>query len=130
MRAINRVIIHCSATKGDVSAATIRKWHTEDRRWRDIGYHDVIRTNGNIEKGRPIEQAGAHVQGHNADSIGICLAGGRDGTPSYTPEQWASLELLVRGYVAKYGCTVHGHNDFTNAKTCPNFDAGAWYDAL
>lgn len=36
----------------------------------------MIRRNGVVEEGRPIEQSGAHVAGHNHDSIGICLVGG------------------------------------------------------
>ncbi len=130
MRLIHTIVIHCAATKGDVSAATIRKWH-KDKGWRDIGYHLLIRTSGAVEIGRPIEQAGAHVRGHNKDSIGICIAGGRDGTTdSYTPEQWHMLEIVVQGLVTKYGAVVKGHNDYTNAKTCPNFDAKEWFENL
>ena len=113
-----------------MSAATIRKWH-KDKGWRDIGYHHVIRTNGTIEAGRPIEQAGAHTRGHNHDSIGICIAGGLDGTTNgYTQAQLQSLEILCRGYADKYDATIHGHNDVTNSKTCPNFDVGDWWGAL
>ena len=126
MRKIDTIIIHCAATKGDVSAATIRKWHKE-RGWKDIGYHYVIRTNGTIEVGRPLEQAGAHTRGHNKNSIGICLAGGYDGTPSYTKEQWRSLGVLIEGLRAEFDYpAICGHNDFTTAKTCPNFDVEVW----
>jgi hypothetical protein len=58
MRDINSIIIHCSATQGDVSIETIRKWHVEERGFRDVGYHYVIRTNGTIEVGRPLSEAG------------------------------------------------------------------------
>ena len=128
MRDINQIIIHCSVTKGDVSADTIRKWHT-DRGWRDIGYHYVIRTDGSIETGRPIKKAGAHTKGHNKDSIGICLAGGFDGTTDdFTDEQFESLLVLVAGLRSIYGAlSVYGHNDFTNAKTCPNFNVYNWW---
>ena len=127
MREINRIIVHCSATKGDVSAATIRKWH-KAKGWRDIGYHYVIRTDGSIETGRPIKEAGAHTRGHNKDSIGICLAGGFGGTDYYTNEQWESLLVLIEGLRSTYGATgIYGHNDFTDTKTCPNFDVEDWW---
>jgi len=128
MRDINRIIVHCSATTVDVSAETIRKWHKK-KGWRDIGYHYVIRADGTIETGRPIKEAGAHTRGHNKDSIGICLAGGYDGTTDdYTEEQWHSLEVLIGGlYKMCYGLEVRGHNDYTNSKTCPNFDVDYWW---
>lgn len=130
MRAINSIIIHCSATRGDASAERIKLWHTE-KGWRDIGYHYVIRTDGTIELGRDISETGAHTKGHNKDSIGICIAGGFDGTTDdYTPEQWHSLEILVSGLSARYEVMpedVLGHNDFTDSKTCPNFDVNHWW---
>ena len=66
MRQIKQIIIHCSATPEgrNIGATTIRGWHKE-RGFSDIGYHYVIRLDGTIEEGRPIEQIGAHCQGHN-----------------------------------------------------------------
>ena len=66
MREINKIIIHCSATKEgqDISAATIDEWH-KARGWRSIGYHYVIGLDGMIEYGRPITETGAHVKNHN-----------------------------------------------------------------
>lgn len=133
MRQINKIIIHCAATKGDVSAPTVRKWH-KAKGWRDIGYHYVIRTNGTIETGRKLSETGAHTKGHNKDSIGICIAGGFDGTTDgYTDEQWTSLDVLVRGLAGRFeipAASILGHNNFTNAKTCPNFDVGDWVSRI
>ena len=65
MRAINKIIIHCSATKegNNVTASTIDQWH-KDRGWRGIGYHYVVMLNGAIEYGRSIYDTGAHVKNH------------------------------------------------------------------
>ena len=134
MRKINRIIWHCSATPAgsDVSAATIRKWHTDPepigRGWLDIGYHFVIRLDGTVEEGRPVERAGAHTRGHNADSIGICYVGG--GVQVYrdtrTPEQKQALYELTKRLLKEHpGATVHGHNEFDSGKACPSFDAAA-----
>ena len=43
MRAIHKIIIHCTATRegDDISVDTIRRWHLA-RGWSDIGYHYVI----------------------------------------------------------------------------------------
>ena len=58
MREINDLIVHCSATYGsqDIGAVEIRRVHVDENGWRDIGYHYVIRRNGDIEEGRPVEQ--------------------------------------------------------------------------
>ena len=68
------VILHHSASC-DVPAAEIHAWHLA-KGWAGIGYHFVIRKDGSIERGRPLEMIGAHVgPGVNGYSIGICLAG-------------------------------------------------------
>lgn len=128
MRKINRVILHCSATpRGrDVSAAEIRRWHVENNRWRDIGYHWVVRLDGTIEAGRPEFQIGAHAAGHNTDSIGICYVGGLhpDGgaEDTRTPAQIEAVDRLIDYIRQRYGnnITVHGHNEFSN-RACPSY---------
>lgn len=128
MRTIRKIIIHCSATPDgrDVSAEEIRRWHL-DRGWSDIGYHFVIRLDGTVERGRPIEKVGAHCKGHNADSIGICYVGGMDykgkrSKDTRTPEQKKALVQLVQELSRTYApVTVHGHNEFSD-KDCPSFN--------
>jgi N-acetylmuramoyl-L-alanine amidase len=41
------LVVHCSATqpKSDIGAKEIRQWHRE-KGWIDIGYHFVIRRDG------------------------------------------------------------------------------------
>jgi len=69
-----RIIIHHSASP-DVPAAVIHGWHLA-KGWSGIGYHFVIRMNGSVEAGRPLEMIGAHAGAEvNRDSIGICLTG-------------------------------------------------------
>lgn len=77
MRKITELILHCSATPEgkDFSTTDIDRWH-KARGFKMIGYHYVIRLDGTIEQGRPLEMTGAHCKGHNAHSIGICYIGG------------------------------------------------------
>ncbi len=136
MRAIKKIIVHCADTPEgrDDRAADIKRWHTEERGWSDIGYHYVVDLDGTIEPGRPIEKAGSHCSGHNADSIGVCYIGGCDKKmqpkDTRTDAQKASLLLLLKYLVAKYpGVTIYGHRDFAN-KSCPSFDAKKEYEEL
>ena len=127
MRDLNRIILHCAATREgkDFSVDTIREWHVNGRGWSDIGYHWVIRLDGSIEVGRPLEKSGAHTKGHNKDSVGVCYIGGcdADGKPKDTmnPEQEKAWRMIVLSLRTLYGdLTIHGHNEFAN-KACPSF---------
>lgn len=126
MREIKRIVIHCADTPNGkhFDAKDIDRWHRE-RGWSGIGYHNVICINGDIQRGRPYEYIGAHVRGHNIDSIGICLIG----CDKFTPEQWASLHDLVEYLHFHYRIPkeeVFGHCDLDSHKTCPNFDVKTW----
>jgi N-acetyl-anhydromuramyl-L-alanine amidase AmpD len=130
------IAIHCSATDADtdIGVIEIRQWHRA-RGWIDTGYHFVIRRDGTLEIGRPEHVIGAGVEGHNAETIHVCLVGGVDrngknGKPvdNFTPAQWATLESLVKRLAAKYDADVQGHRDFPGVrKACPSFDAKAWW---
>ena len=117
----------------DVDAATVRRWHVEERGWSDIGYHYFIKRDGTIEKGRSLSRSGAHVRGWNKTSIGICYAGGVDanGRPedNRTAEQSRSLMMLAKTLEKRFqGAEVLGHKDFEGvAKACPSFDVKYWY---
>lgn len=133
MREINRIIVHCSATKPsmDIGVEDIRRWHI-DRGWSDIGYHWVITRDGTVEKGRSEKVAGAHARGHNQDSIAICLVGGinEDGQPdcNYTAAQYKALNDTINGIYGRYNIhEVLGHRDLKGVtKACPCFDVRAF----
>jgi N-acetylmuramoyl-L-alanine amidase len=136
MRKVNKIIIHCTATPEgrDVSIDEIRRWHVKERGWRDVGYHFLIRLDGTVEEGRPIEMTGAHTKGHNWDSIGIAYAGGmsKDMTEpkdTRTDEQKESFVDLLCQLHDCYGGTVYGHRDFSE-KACPSFDAKTEYENI
>ena len=136
MRKVNKIIIHCTATpKGrDVSIDEVRRWHVKERGWRDVGYHFLIRLDGTVEEGRPIEMTGAHTRSHNWDSIGIAYAGGmsKDMTEpedTRTDEQKDSFVDLLCQLHDCYGGTIYGHRDFSE-KACPSFDAKTEYENI
>ncbi|PVZ16426.1 MULTISPECIES: N-acetylmuramoyl-L-alanine amidase [unclassified Pseudomonas] len=139
------LVVHCSATRRDqdIGALQITQWH-QQRGWATIGYHYVIRRNGTLETGRDEACVGAHVAGHNAESIGICLVGGVDmlGKPenNFTAAQFETLHGLLGELRSRYPATrIVGHRDLSPdrngdnhvtpnewLKACPSFDVGAW----
>ena len=141
MRDMNEIVVHCTATNpswyADKDAEDvvneIRRWHTQERGWSDIGYHFIIHRNGQIKTGRPITRTGAHTKGRNKGSIGIALVGGRGGAAddafldNFTADQERELRALIDSLKEEFPTisTVSGHNDYAS-KACPCFDVGAW----
>jgi N-acetylmuramoyl-L-alanine amidase len=131
MRKINKLIVHCSATPEfkDFDVDDITEWHVKGNGWSDCGYHYVIKLDGTVQDGRPIEKIGAHCKGNNRDSIGICYIGGMDKNmedwkDTRTTEQCDSLYNLLSELKIEFpDVIVYGHKDFTDKKECPSFDA-------
>lgn len=133
MRPLRWFVVHTSATADkqgkpvDADVEQMREYHKTHNGWADIGYHYVIRMNGVIETGRPLADAGAHVAGFNAESVGICCSGHGD-LADFTPEQHASLAELCAELCARTGSgpdRVIGHREADDHgaphvdKTCP-----------
>lgn len=124
MRAIKKIIVHCSATREgqDIGIDTIREWHVNDRGWSDIGYHYVIRRNGEIEKGRPDDIAGAHARGVNQTSIGVVWVG----ETQIDVLQEKAMMSLIHFLMGKYNIKIEnvlGHCEAVKtSKTCPNLN--------
>ena len=127
MRSITLIIVHCSAVRPDQqsSSAQIDSWHRKERHWKlGIGYHYVVRRDGQIEAGRPEYMAGAHCQNHNAHSIGVCYEGGLDirGQPAdtRTAEQKQAMRQLLEELHGRYPrALIVGHHDLNPKKECP-----------
>lgn len=125
MRKINKIIIHCSDTLAGkfFNAKDIDTWHKQQG-WTEIGYHFVILLDGTIENGRAVEAIGSHCYGENHDSIGICYIGGKGGD-TRTLAQKEALKQLVQKLCAEYKISplaIHGHNEYNQGKSCPNFN--------
>jgi N-acetylmuramoyl-L-alanine amidase len=140
------IVFHCSATRPNqhIGREQIEEWHLS-RGFSSIGYHFVITRAGDLQLGRPLEDIGAHVQGFNATSVGVCMVGGLtiaghelvNAPDQFTKEQWATafdlVQVLRRVYPA---ARVVGHRDLSPdsnkdgkiqqtewLKSCPGFDA-------
>ena len=132
---VHEVVIHASATRPNWMAnntpqerfAEIRRWHMEDRGWRDIGYHRFIDRDGTIIVGRSLYEIGAHVKDHNRGTVGICLAGGHGAMATdafednFTEAQRQSLKAYLRELSMLTEIRkISGHNEYA-AKACPGF---------
>jgi N-acetyl-anhydromuramyl-L-alanine amidase AmpD len=120
---IDKIIVHCSASdiKAHDDISVIRNWHKQ-RGFVDVGYHFFIKRNGKIQVGRKLYEVGAHCQGHNTASIGICLSGNK----IFTFDQFRAAAILYHDLIdiiptiGMY--SIYPHYMFNDKKTCPNFN--------
>jgi N-acetyl-anhydromuramyl-L-alanine amidase AmpD len=127
VREINRIVIHHSASKLKTTAADIDGWHRE-RGWSGIGYHLVIHCDGKLVAGRPLEEVGAHVAGHNEGSIGICVVGDNTTMANrWNQVQTTTLRSTLMVLATLFGDPeVLGHRDIQGTATeCPGLDVRA-----
>ena len=137
MRSITLIIIHCSAVRPDQqsSVAQIDSWHRERGFKLGIGYHYVVRRDGQVEPGRPEFLVGAHCLNHNSHSIGVCYEGGLNirGQPADTrteAQKQAMRQLLEELHRRYPRALIVGHRDLTHDRDCPCFDAVREYRDL
>lgn len=150
-RNIDLIVIHCSASKEtvDYTFDQCKKDHLA-RGFNTCGYHRFISKNGSVHIGRDFDVSGAHVQGHNSHSIGICYEGGLDanGKPKdtrTTAQKKAIINCIMEAleYSENNVKRITGHRDLspdTNGngvvephewvKACPCFQAEPEYKHL
>lgn len=129
-RTINRIIVHCTATpEGRVETVeSVRRMH-KAKGWADIGYHYLIGLNGERWNGRNVNLVGAHCEGYNANSIGVCYVGGCDknmkAKDTRTDKQKTALIALLKDLRKLYPkAKIVSHRDLDRkGKACPSFDA-------
>ena len=121
LKKIKFIAVHHSQRKID-SLKRIKELHVKINKWEDIGYHFLIDKNGKLYKGRSEKFIGAHVYGHNKDSIGICLIGNFD-EEKPTKKQIQTLMKFLKQKTKKFKIPTNnilGHREFPNViKTCP-----------
>ena len=121
LKKIKFIAVHHSQRKID-SLKRIKELHVKINKWEDIGYHFLIDKNGKLYKGRSEKFIGAHVYGHNKDSIGICLIGNFD-EEKPTKKQIQTLMKFLKQKTEEFKIPIKnilGHREFPEViKTCP-----------
>ena len=110
---VEHVIVHHSATFNTLTnyvnvVRNIYLFHTQERKWSDIGYNYLIAQDGTIFEGRSSKAQsvdndnvqGAHFCGRNSGTMGICLLGTYT-TTEPTDTALVSLKRLIAWKVDK-----------------------------
>ena len=110
------LILHHAGASGS-TARQIHKYHLE-KGWSGIAYHYYVRKSGLVCRGRPEDTAGAHTQGYNGVSIGVCFEGNFE-RESIGETQFEAGRALIRDILRRYpGIRIVGHREL-NATACP-----------
>jgi N-acetylmuramoyl-L-alanine amidase len=145
-RDITEVVVHATETYTNKNIGAIEINNIHNALGHDgIGYHYVIRRDGRLQRGRPINRKGEHavVNDHDKYSIGLVMVGGinvasGDDNPtdyrssqSFTREQFTTLEKFLRSFYRKYsGGQVFGHNDIDEVELDPYFDVVDYVESV
>lgn len=109
-------IIHHTACSY-ASPEDIHRWHLNNG-WSGAGYNLYIRKDGKVYELRPIDCVGAHAQGYNSRSVGVCFEGNFE-EEEMTNEQVESGKQVVAYVKSIYGdISFKGHRD-VNSTSCP-----------
>src|SRR3990167_7397315 len=107
----NRIIWHHSAVEGYGSQATgINIGHKKRKFPLSIlgyygGYHILIEKDGSLFRYRADNEIGAHDEGENINSLGVCLAGNFS-MQQPTKEQEQSFVKVLRDWILRYHIPV------------------------
>lgn len=145
-RDITEVVVHATETYTNKDIGSIEINNIQIDLGHDgIGYHYVIRRDGRLQRGRPVNREGEHaiVNGHDKYSIGLVMVGGinvssGDDNPtdykssqSFTREQYTTLEKFLTSFYRKYpGGQVFGHNDVDETELDPYFDVVDYIESV
>lgn len=136
MRDIKYIAIHCTATPQKTTIESIKRYWRENLKWKSVGYHIIVNTDGSAVELLPIDKISNGVKGFNSATINISYIGGVDSNnkplDNRTNEQKETLITLVKRYKQMFPkAIVQGHKDFTNVKkACPSFDAKKEYSTI
>jgi len=145
-REVTEVVVHASETHTNKDIGSIEINNIQIDLGHDgIGYHYVIRRDGRLQRGRPVNIQGDHapVNGHDKFSIGIVMVGGINvatgednptdylSSQSFTREQFTTLEKFLNGYYRRFpGGQVFGHNDIDVNELDPYFDVVDYVESV
>ena len=137
-RDVTEIVVHWTESYSNANIGSEEINKTQIRLGlNSIGYHYVIRRDGSVQRGRPVNIQGDHanINGHNERSIGVVFVGGINaptGTPdpleyksvsSLTRSQFTSFQEICKAFYRTFpGGQILGHNDLDPLEDDPGFD--------
>lgn len=133
MRQIKRIFVHCTAGPQTQTVQEIQKYWKTHNKWKDPGYHYIIKPDGEIIPLQPEDKPSNGVAGYNSTSINVCYIGGVDkqlrATDNRTDAQKQALSTILKDLHSRYpDAEIMGHRDIWGPdsrkwkKMCPCFN--------
>ncbi|MCI8361539.1 MAG: N-acetylmuramoyl-L-alanine amidase [Clostridiales bacterium] len=118
-RAETKAIVLHHADAVCCSIEDIHRWHLSNG-WIGCGYHFLVRKDGMVWQGRPIEWVGAHTKGANEYSVGVCFEGSYESkdTEMLAAQLQAGKELISYLLLLYPEARVKRHRDYCSTD-CP-----------
>lgn len=144
MRKITRIVLHCTASSQKETVENILNFFKKVKKWKNPGYHYIIRPDGTVANTCNLEKIANGVAGFNANSIHISYIGGIDAKgkaiDNRTDAQKTAQIKLLTELKKKYPkAIITGHRDLSPdensdgiisphewTKMCPCFDVKKW----
>lgn len=138
-REVSEIVVHATETytNSNIGSEEIHLRHKEAGHEKGLQYHLVIRRDGRLQRGMPLDQISdaSNVRGHALNCIDVCLVGGVNvptdednplenlSSQSFTQAQMKTLEAVMEGfYHIVSGGQVIGHNNLSLLHEDPYFD--------
>ncbi|MRM97665.1 N-acetylmuramoyl-L-alanine amidase [Riemerella anatipestifer] len=143
MRTIKYIVLHCTATSQTTTIESIKRFWREKLGWKNVGYHYIIKPDGEIVQLADLNTITNGVKGRNKNAINAAYIGGVEkgkAVDNRTLQQKASQVKLLRELQEKFPKTeIVGHRDLSPdlngdgiisphewTKECPSFDVKQW----
>lgn len=139
-RKVKYIAIHCTGADQNQTVASIQRYWTLVKKWKNPGYHRLIDQHGIIYKLLHFDNVSNGVQGYNSETINICYIGGQHFDNRTEAQKVGILDCIYEAieYIndleglselekiqaPKNEIIIQGHRDFPNVnKACPQFNA-------
>lgn len=128
------IVIHCTAGPQSQTIESIKEyWRSKG--WQQVGYHRIIKPNGEVVQLADDWAITNGVRGYNSRAYHICWIGGMDGDNRTTEQKVALVREIERACKLFPAADVCGHRDLSDdldgdgevephewVKLCPQFD--------
>lgn len=145
-RRIDRIVLHCTASRRDATVDEILHYWKAIKRWRNPGYHYLIDEMGRRHILQHLSKPTNGVKGFNWNSVHISYIGGRQGIDDRTSAQKVQMEKLLLELCSDSilgPVPIMGHRDLSPdidgngiitpdewTKLCPSFDVAEWLQGI
>jgi len=119
--AINRIVIHHTATPTTTTWETVAHYHVASKGWPGIGYHIGVNVDGSVHYVGDIGTIRWHAGGANTDSIGVSCMGNfdTDEPPQLLLDTLVKVIHVLNDFLSPQPLGVFAHREVMAGTVCP-----------